>query len=67
MSKRKANSEEIGGESQWLYMQKSSSHSAVISSAMTLASFFSTKIDEYVAPKGTGWSSAIIAHSRRLL
>src|SRR5262245_580494 len=36
-------------------------HSAVISSAMTLASFFSTKIDEYVAPKGTGWSSAIIA------
>jgi hypothetical protein len=34
---------------------------------MTLASFFSTKIDEYVAPKGTGWSSAIIAHSRRLL
>jgi hypothetical protein len=37
-------------------------HSAVINSAMTLASFFFlTKIDEYVAPKGTGWSSVIIA------
>jgi hypothetical protein len=28
---------------------------------MTLASFFLTKIDEYVALKGTGWSSVIIA------